>query len=326
MPSKFQSLRPSQTRAQWPVTPARFLRYITAVMSALPETTIPDMPPVELLSPAEQSSPVVFASPHSGVDYPRDFVSQSRLTFPSLRRSEDSFVDRLFAAAPRHGAPLIRALFPRAFVDPNREPFELDPTMFEDELPSYANTVSPRVAAGLGTIAKVVANGEEIYHAPLRFAEAKLRIEQYYRPYHDALRAIVAATRARFGSCLLIDCHSMPSIGGPMERDAGRKRVDFVLGDCHGSACAPLVIEQAESSLRRLGFVVARNAPYSGGFVTQHYGRPQDGVHALQIEINRGLYMDEAAIAPSPAFDDIAARLDLLIGELCDVGRRIARS
>lgn len=294
-------------------------------MSALPEIAVLDKPPVELVSPAEQLSPVVFASPHSGVDYPDDFVAQSRLEFPSLRRSEDSFVDRLFATAPRHGAPLVRALFPRAFVDPNREPFELDPTMFADELPSYANTVSPRVAAGLGTIAKVVANGEEIYGSPLRLVEAMRRIDRFYRPYHDMLRQIVTATRAKFGICLLVDCHSMPSIGGPMERDAGRKRVDFVLGDCHASSCSTLVIDQAENTLRRLGFAVTRNTPYSGGFVTQHYGRPQEGLHALQIEINRGLYMDETTIAPSPGFDGVARQLDVLIRDLCDAGRRLAK-
>jgi N-formylglutamate amidohydrolase len=293
-------------------------------MNALPELAVDARPVFDLAAPAEQTSPVIFASPHSGDDYPREFVAQSRLGFPSLRRSEDSFVDRLFASAPAHGAPLIRALFPRAFVDPNREPFELDPTMFEDALPSYANTVSPRVAAGLGTIAKVVANGEEIYGTSLPFAEAKRRIDHFYRPYHEALRRIVTSTRARFGSCLLVDCHSMPSIGGPMERDAGRRRVDFVLGDCHGLSCASAVIDQAERTLKDLGFAVTRNTPYSGGFVTQHYGRPGEELHALQIEINRGLYMDEASIAVGPAFEAVARKIDVLIGDLCAVGRRIA--
>jgi N-formylglutamate amidohydrolase len=267
---------------------------------------------------------VVFSSPHSGADYPQEFVAQSRLGLPGLRRSEDCFVDELFAAAPRQGAPLIRALFPRAFVDPNREPFELDPGMFEDELPAYANTTSPRVAAGLGTIAKVVASGEDIYARPLRFAEAKRRIDDYYRPYHGALTETLAATRKRFGACLLIDCHSMPSIGGPMERDAGRMRVDFVLGDCHASSCAPFVIERVEQVLRGLGYAVARNTPYSGGFVTQHYGRPGDGLHALQIEINRALYMDEQRIQRSIGFAALAERLELLIRAIGDIGRTLA--
>ncbi|MGH6932884.1 MAG: N-formylglutamate amidohydrolase [Dongiaceae bacterium] len=295
-------------------------------MSAFPEISVAGKPPFELVTPTEQTSPAVFASPHSGVDYPDEFIAQSRLRFPSLRRSEDSFVDRLFAAAPDHGAPLIRALFPRAFVDPNREPFELDPTMFEDELPSYANTGSPRVAAGLGTIAKVVASGEEIYNSPLRFAEAKRRIDRFYRPYHEALGRMVTATRDRFGACLLIDCHSMPSIGGPMERDAGRRRADFVLGDCHASSCATAVVDLAEQTLRDLGFAVARNAPYSGGFVTQHYGRPIEGLHAMQIEINRGLYMDEATITTRSDFDFIAGKIAVLIRNLCEASRRLARS
>ena len=276
--------------------------------------------------PVEQTVPVVFASPHSGAEYPPDFVAQSRLSFPNLRRSEDSFVDELFAAAPAMGAPLLRALFPRAYVDPNREPFELDPGMFADELPAYANTGSMRVAAGLGTIAKVVATGEDIYAGRLCFAEAERRIETYYRPYHDMLRQAVRATRNKFGVCLLVDCHSMPSVGGPMERDAGRSRVDFVLGDCHASACAAAVIDGAEAILRGMDYVVARNSPYSGGFVTQHYGRPDEGVHALQIEINRGLYMDESRIARGPGFVALQQRLVTLIRGLGEIARDIRRA
>jgi N-formylglutamate amidohydrolase len=294
-------------------------------MTALSEMAVRTAPPVDVIMPAKQTLPVVFASPHSGAEYPPEFVAQSRLQFPALRRSEDSFVDELFASAPEFGAPLVRALFPRAFVDPNREPFELDPTMFEDELPAFVNTGSPRVAAGLGTIAKVVANGEDIYARRLRFTEVKGRIEGYYRPYHDALRRILTTTRGRFGCCLLVDCHSMPSVGGPMERDAGRSRVDFVLGDCHATSCANVAVNRAESVLRDLGYAVARNTPYSGGFVTQHYGRPADGLHALQIEVNRGLYMDEATIARSPGFAALAARLKLLVGALGEVAIELTR-
>jgi len=296
------------------------------MMTALSEVAVHSRPAVDVIMPAEQTLPAVFASPHSGADYPPEFVAQSRLQFPALRRSEDSFVDELFASAPDFGAPLVRARFPRAFVDPNREPFELDPAMFEDELPAFVNTGSPRVAAGLGTIAKVVANGEEIYARPLRFTEAKRRIDGYYRPYHDALRQVLTATRTRFGCCLLIDCHSMPSVGGPMERDAGRARVDFVLGDCHATSCDKTVIARAERALRELGYAVARNTPYSGGFVTQHYGRPGDGLHALQIEINRALYMDESAIARGPGFAVLAERLKTLVRVLGDVAMEFARA
>lgn len=295
-------------------------------MSALPEVAVEARPPVDVIMPAVQTSPVVFASPHSGNDYPAEFLAQSRLKFPALRRSEDSFVDELFGCVPDFGAPLIRALFPRAFVDPNREPFELDPAMFEDELPPFVNTGSPRVAAGLGTIAKVVSNGEEIYGRRLHFTEARRRIDGYYRPYHDALRQVLTATRERFGGCLLIDCHSMPSVGGPMERDAGRSRVDFVLGDCHSVSCDRMVISRAERALRDLGFAVARNTPYSGGFVTQHYGRPADGLHALQIEINRALYMDEATIARSSGFAALAERLKGLVRTLGDIATEVVRA
>ncbi len=270
----------------------------------------------EVLAPTEQKLPLVFASPHSGNRYPEDFVAQSRLDRLTLRRSEDCFVDDLFESAPRLGAPLLRALFPRAYVDPNREPFELDPGMFVDNLPSYANTRSPRVTAGLGTIARVVASGADIYRSKLTFDEALTRIRSFYWPYHAALRDLVEATRARFGFCILVDCHSMPSVGGPMEADSGRNRVDFVLGNCHGTTCGQPVIDTAEATLAAQGYQTARNSPYAGGFVTRHYGRPQESIHALQIEINRALYMDESAIRRGPGLSDLSERLSDLITSL----------
>jgi N-formylglutamate amidohydrolase len=271
---------------------------------------------LEVLRPARQSLPLVFASPHSGRNYPSDFVQGSSLDALSLRRSEDSFVDQLFAGATERGAPLLRALYPRAFCDPNREPYELDPAMFEDDLPAFVNTRSPRVAAGLGTIAKVVANGAEIYGGKLRYAEISSRINGYYKPYHAALRGLVDETRAAFGYCILVDCHSMPSIGGPTDKDAGETRVDFVLGDCFGTACAPAVADTAERLLTGLGYVVTRNDPYAGGFTTRHYGRPADRQHALQIEINRALYMDEEAIEPIAYLPTLARNLALLVDAL----------
>jgi N-formylglutamate amidohydrolase len=251
---------------------------------------------VEIVRPERRTVPLVFASPHSGRNYPADFVAASALDPVALRRSEDSFVDELFAAAPEFGAPLLKALFPRAFIDPNREPFELDPAMFVDELPSYANSQSSRVAAGLGTIPKVVSNGREIYRAKLTFAEAAKRINVYYRPYHKALTALIDETVELFGFCVLIDCHSMPSVGGPLDPDAGRGRADFVLGDSFGNACEDRVTATVEHALRVQGHSVIRNKPFAGGFTTRHYGKPSTGVHALQIEINRALYMDELNI------------------------------
>ncbi len=266
-----------------------------------------------LRRPAVQTMPLVFASPHSGSDYPPSFLAASRLDLASLRRSEDCWVDELFAAAPSLGAPLLAALFPRSYVDPNREPLELDPQMFEDALPARANTTSPRVAAGLGVVPRVVATGEEIYGRKLRFAEAARRIDGFWRPYHAALAAEIEATRRRFGFCILIDCHSMPSAGGPLERDMGWDRVEFVLGDCRGTSCAAPLTDHAEAALRGLGYSVARNNPYSGGFVTQSYGRPADGVHALQIEINRGLYLDEASLRRGPGFARLARDISAFI-------------
>lgn len=257
-------------------------------------------PPIEVLAPAEQLLPLVFASPHSGTYYPTDFLALSRLDPLTLRRSEDSYVDEIFSAAPGLGAPLLRARFPRAYLDPNREPFELDPTMFEDELPSFVNTRSPRVRVGLGTIARVVATGEDIYAHKLRFAEAMTRIDRLYRPYHRALRQLVTATRERFGGYLLIDCHSMPSNIAPSERAGRRSRTDIVLGDCHGTACHPLIIETAHRTLSAKGYAVVRNAPYAGGFTTVHYGKAGEGGHCLQIEINRALYMNEQSFDRKP--------------------------
>lgn len=276
----------------------------------------PHSPAFDVLEPVRQTAPVVFASPHSGADYPPAFVETSRLDPLALRKSEDGFVDELFAAAPAMGAPLLRARFPRAFLDANREPFELDPRMFADPLPAYVNTRSPRVAAGLGTIARVVSSGADIYRRKLKFDEALHRVNACYRPYHAALAGLIERTLAQFGYCLLIDCHSMPSVGGPADADSGRRRVDIVLGDCHGTSCDRRLTDLARRTLGQRGYVVRRNVPYAGAYTTRHYGAPQRGVHALQIEINRALYMDEASFSKTPGFAGLAGDLAALIGEL----------
>ncbi len=282
------------------------------------ETVIDSDAAIEILAPAEQRVPLVFSSPHSGRDYPAAFLAASKLDALAIRRSEDSFVDELFGHVPQLGAPLLRALFPRAFVDPNREPYELDPAMFTTPLPAFVNRRSPRVAAGLGTIARVVANGSEIYSTKLDFEEANERIERCYRPYHDALEELIAHTRTMFGTCVLIDCHSMPSIGGPMENDAGRRRqVDFILGDAHGRSCARTLTLLVEDTLRGMGYSVVRNTPYSGGFITRNYGRPERGVHALQIEINRALYMNETTFERTDGLERVAT-------DMRDLAARIA--
>ena len=248
--------------------------------------------PIRLDRPSEQTLPVVVASPHSGRTYPPEFVSQARLPLERLRMTEDCFVDEICADAPRLGAVMVRALFPRAFIDVNREPWELDPDMYREPLPEHARTRTARIVAGLGTIARVVANSEEIYAEPLSLAEAERRIRDWYRPYHAALRSLIAETQARFGFCVLLDCHSMPTAAARAVGARGRP-ADFVLGDCHATACDPHVTALAERVLEGLGYGVRRNTPYAGGYVTRHYGAPARGVHALQVEISRGLYMDE---------------------------------
>jgi N-formylglutamate amidohydrolase len=267
-------------------------------------------PPFELASPTIQAAPVVFTSPHSGRLYPADFIEAARLDPVGLRRSEDSFVDELFAGVTAAGAPLLCATFPRAYCDPNREPWELDPGMFADALPPWVNTTSARVGAGLGTLARVVATGESIYRDKLPFSEAEFRVRTFWTPYHDMLAALIAETRERFGACLLIDCHSMPAHAG---RGASP---DFVLGDAHGTACSGRVTALVESTLSGMGYIVRRNDPYAGGYITRHYGRPRDGVHALQIEIARSLYMDEVRFVRRPGFAALRDNLSALAAHL----------
>ncbi len=288
----------------------------TSLASLAPGAARRTAPVYVIQAPAEQTVPFVFCSPHSGTDYSEAFRRASRLDDATLRKSEDSHVDVLFGAAPERGAPLLSALFPRAYVDPNREPYELDPAMFEDRLPEYVNTASPRVAAGLGTIAKVVCNGAEIYRKKLRFAEAVERIEACYRPYHAALADLIDETKRKFGFAIVVDCHSMPSVGGPMDRDPGARRVDFVLGDAYGAACHPALTLAAEAKLRGHGYAVHRNMPYAGGFTTRHYGDPVRGQHALQIEINRALYMDEDSYGRRSGFDTVKQHLTALVAHL----------
>jgi N-formylglutamate amidohydrolase len=268
---------------------------------------------LDLQQPVARSLPLVLASPHSGTEYPADFLAASRLDPVALRRSEDSFVDELFGAAPLLGAPLLSARFPRAYVDVNREAYELDPGMFVDALPKFVNAGSPRVRMGLGTIARIVASGEEIYGEKLRFAEAQRRIQRLYRPYHRALRGLVEETEALFGGCLLVDCHSMPS---GADAACEKRRVDIVLGDCHGVSCAPQFVEAARSFLVERGFAVAINAPYAGGFTTGHYGRPSAQRHALQIEINRALYMNERDYQRKADFPRLVQDLAELVARL----------
>ncbi|MSP43418.1 MAG: N-formylglutamate amidohydrolase [Alphaproteobacteria bacterium] len=273
-------------------------------------------PSFRILPPALRTSPLIFNSPHSGSEYPDDLMASTGLDPTSLRRSEDSFVDQLFADAPLHGAPLLKALFPRAYLDVNREAFELDPLMFEDTLPDHVNTRSLRVAAGFGTIARVVAEGMAIYRKKLPFSEAERRVAALYHPYHNALSGLLSGSLQQFGCALLIDCHSMPSAGAP-SISADRRGVDIILGDRYGTSCGPLISQTIEEILRGQGYQVVRNSPYAGGYITDCYGRPGHGQHAVQIEINRALYMDETQVTRSDGFARVKQHMSDLIFVLC---------
>jgi N-formylglutamate amidohydrolase len=273
-------------------------------------------PPFDVLEPAHWRGPVLFNSPHSGRVYPREFLAVSRLDLPTLRRSEDTFVDELVAGVVERGYPLIRAHFPRCYVDVNREPYELDPRMFNGRLPSFANTRSMRVAGGLGTVARVVGDAQEIYDQRISIDDALQRIESLYKPYHRALRRLFGQIHKDFGVAILIDCHSMPS--ATASRD-DRPRADIVLGDRYGTSCVAMISETVEDALRELGYAVSRNKPYAGGFITEHYGNPGAGLHAIQLEINRAIYMDEKRYERGPDFERVAADLETLADRVAEI-------
>jgi len=269
-------------------------------------------PPFDVVEPRLLVTPLVFNSPHSGARYPQRFLAGSRLDPLALRRSEDAFVDELFLPCVGLGAPLLRAHFPRAFLDLNREPFELDPQMFEGALPDFANTRSLRVAAGLGVIPRVVGDTQPIYKGRIPVADGLGRIAALHRPYHERLAALIERARARFGLAILIDCHSMPSTlaeGSP---------VDIVLGDRFGTSAAGWIVDALEVALLQRGYRVRRNKPYAGGFITEHYGSPASARHAVQIEINRALYMDERRIVKLKGAENLAQGLYAAVGALVE--------
>lgn len=267
-------------------------------------------PAFEVLRPAELTVPVLFNSPHSGKHYPASFIAASKLDPLALRKSEDAMVDELLHPVLTLGAPLLKVNFPRAYLDVNREPYELDPTMFTTILPDYVNTTSLRVAGGLGTIPRVVSETEEIYDRPMSFEQAEARICDLYLPYHGQLEALLSEIFDLFGTVLLVDCHSMPSSGLSDERHRFKSRPDIVLGDRYDSTCSPEIVRFLELAFRQAGYSVARNKPYAGGYITQTYSQRAEEQHSVQIEINRALYMDEARLEPHDGY--ITLRNDLL--------------
>jgi N-formylglutamate deformylase len=266
--------------------------------------------PFRLARPARQSVPFIFASPHSGRTYPAGLLAGSRLDPLTLRRSEDAFVDELFGSVTALGAPLLAARFPRAYCDANRAPGELDAAMFSGPLAMEVDSPSPRVAAGLGMIPRIVRDGAEIYARKLAPADADLRLRFLYRPYHAALAALVEETVARFGLAVVIDCHSMPSaLAVP----------DIVLGDRFGASAPAFLTGWTQSAFVQAGFSVARNTPYAGGHTTLLHGQPASGRHALQIEINRNLYLHEDSISRRSGFDALKSRLGEALARLAAI-------
>ncbi|MDX8520091.1 N-formylglutamate amidohydrolase [Mesorhizobium dulcispinae] len=271
------------------------------------------VPPFEIRSGAEQRVPFLFNSPHSGRHYPERFLAMARLDRSAIRRSEDCYVDELFGGAIALGAPMLAANFPRAYLDVNREPWELDPRMFAEPVPSFCNIRSARVAGGLGTVPKLVGEGLDIYPGRLPLAEAVGRIEAVYKPYHETLKRLLTRTHARFGYAVLIDCHSMPA---SIRVGDNGVRPDFIIGDRFGISASAALTETAIGLLTGMGYAVAHNRPYAGGFITEHYGRPARHLHALQIEVNRGLYMNERTFQKSAGFDALADDLTRFSAEL----------
>ena len=274
----------------------------------------------EVLHPERNTSCVVFASPHSGRDYPWRFLRTTVLNEHQVRSSEDAFVDKLFDCAPRFGASFLKAGAPRAFVDLNRAADELDPALIEGVRPKGHN---PRVASGLGVVPRVVANGRAIYRGKLSLEEVERRIDLYWRPYHGMLQQLLDSAHRRHGQAVLIDCHSMPHEAMDSVVRGGMKRPDVVLGDRFGAAASGEVVDRIEAAFVAAGFVVTRNAPFAGAYITQAYGRPTRGQHAVQVEIDRSLYMNEALVRPNGSFDDIRVRLAAVVaaGALIGQGR-----
>jgi N-formylglutamate deformylase len=276
----------------------------------------------EIVLPEKRQTSVVFASPHSGRDYPDSFLSRTLLDSHSIRTSEDAFVDRLFDCATQFGAPLLKAGAPRAFVDLNRSADELDPALIQGV---HGGAHNPRIASGLGVIPRVVANGRIIYSGKISLEEAKARLRGYYQPYHDTLQRLLNESHAQFGEAILIDCHSMPheAVDGVVR--AGRPRPEVVLGDRFGAAADQDIVDRIEAAFLDAGLKVARNSPFAGAYTTSHYGRPSRKQHTVQIEIDRSLYMNEQMIRPNNNFDAFRNLLRGVVAQIAEIGARPER-
>ncbi|MGV8985521.1 MAG: N-formylglutamate amidohydrolase [Cypionkella sp.] len=272
-----------------------------------------------LTRPARQLTSVIFSSPHSGREYPAEFLAASLLSATALRSSEDAYVDKLFARAPLFGAPLLCARAPRAYIDLNRGCDELDPAVVEDVARAAHN---PRISSGLGVIPRVVSGGRAIYSGKIPRLEAEARIDRHWRPWHATLHGLVAQTHAEFGEVILIDCHSMPHEAIETHVRPGQLLPEVVLGDRFGAAASREVVEQVEMIFRAAGFRVARNSPFAGAYITQAYGHPVSRKHVIQVEIDRSLYLDERRVEPLPNFSAFCLRINRVVAEIAQIGRR----
>mgnify|MGYP003637992209 FL=1 len=272
----------------------------------------------QLVMPDARTTSVIFASPHSGRDYPAAFLRSAVLSAQEIRSSEDAFVDLLYADAPRFGAPLLTANAPRAYLDLNRGPQEMDAGLIEGVRRVSQN---PRVASGLGVVPRVVAGGRSIYKGKIPLAEAHHRITRFWHPYHAALQALIDESHSGFGQAILIDCHSMPHEALVNIRTGGGARPDVVLGDRFGAAASGAIVEHIEAAFGAAGLTVARNMPFAGAYIVQHYGRPSRKQHAVQIEIDRALYMNEATLEVNDNFAPLRALLSGVMSEITELGR-----
>jgi len=270
------------------------------------------------LLPTERTSSVVFASPHSGREYSWSFMRRSALSELAIRSSEDAFIDKLIDGTPLLGCPTLLATAPRAFVDFNRGEDELDAALIEGVSKSVHN---PRVASGLGVIPRVVANGRAIYRGKLSLIEARKRIDDYWRPYHTQLQALLTQSHAMFGEAILVDVHSMPTEALDGVARSSGLRPNVVLGDRFGASANAAIVDQIEAAFVKAGFVVSRNTPFAGAYITQTYGRPSRGQHAVQVELDRSLYMSEATLTPNANFQMIRTALLGVMADIADIGR-----
>lgn len=270
-------------------------------------------PPYRLTMPRGLPGSVVFSSPHSGNVYPPEFVEASRLAPLELRASEDAYVDTLFGSAPDHGAPLLAAVYPRAWLDLNRSPSEMDPALVDG---AAAAGINQRIAAGLGVVPRVVSEGRAIYNGKIPLTEAEARVREAHQPYHAALDRLLVEARDRFGIAVLFDCHSMPSEALRAAPKVRGRAPEIVLGDRFGASAARHIVTETQAAFEAEGFTVARNAPFAGGYITQRYGRPSRGLHAVQIEIDRSLYLDQRQIEPARGFDAVRSRIATVVERL----------